>query len=491
LPTMEGPRNKLEATKLLYAMIDVLYLAKDARMPLVIVRFIEITMEHGVTPHAPAAFALASALMTGVLNDLQGGAHYGRFALTLMKRVNYRPIVTGTIMMAGALGLVWTTHVNEVAKDMLISHDMGLRTGERKYGTIASFQYASIAVHSGKNLDTLAIDCRSYVDQARQDGVHLTADYLEYTLLAILSLKGSGADGVLQDIKNNPKPPNEDDPQDERDHFFLYWKNKFLATHMGDFETCAEASMAHKDVVKQGFPGSMSSMVEVPLRSLSCLIVSRRTGSSAALKEGKRLLAVVRDWVKQGNPNIVHFVPALEAELLAIQKKERSAVTAKYEDAIAKATQADFPIDAALFYECCGLYALEVCHDEAEATRRLEHAVVVCRGFGALGRIERMKMKYTHLLPLFLEGAAVGANTEQSFVISHVDLGTGSSNVTTLAPSDNAQQRGTKKRLKKKDAKVVFTDLPPLDLPPSTMESEASYNEAPSTAMLPSHRALS
>ena len=84
LTIMKEPQKRVESTKLMYGLLGILYLANAPRFPLVIIRHIEYTIKYGVTLHAPPLFASACALLTGPLNDLQGGALYATFALKLL-----------------------------------------------------------------------------------------------------------------------------------------------------------------------------------------------------------------------------------------------------------------------------------------------------------------------------------------------------------------------------------------------------------------------
>uniref|UniRef100_A0A7S2Y9V2 Orc1-like AAA ATPase domain-containing protein n=1 Tax=Entomoneis paludosa TaxID=265537 RepID=A0A7S2Y9V2_9STRA len=414
LTMMKTPKDKLESTKLMYALMDILYLTKDSRFPLVIIKYIEYTVEYGIAPHAPSVFGLACALMTGVLNDLEGGAVYAKFALQIMDQVKYRPINTGTMMMSYSLGLAWTTPVSDVAKQMVLSYDMGLRTGEREYTAIAAFQYINFSLQTGKHLDDLETDCRFYLGRLRREEIHLTGDYVEFALFVVMTLKGGDTSKVMANIKRGVTGrPNSRSPASEKDHFYVYWTKKLLAAHMGDFETCAKSSIAHGDIIKQAFPGSPGSMVDPLVRGLSCMVVARRTGSKNMLKEGKRLWAIIKDWIKQGNPNVIHYDAILDAEHDAISQKDAAKVMKKYERAVSLAAAGGFPHDAALFYECWGLYALENLGDKEEAEHRLKQSFYLYKEWGAYGRLESMKTKYSKQL----EGVAAAVAKDSDTIL--------------------------------------------------------------------------
>jgi predicted ATPase len=396
---MSGHPEKVESAKILYSLIDILYLSKDPRFTLVIIRYIEYTFKYGVTIHAPTVIAFSCALMTGVLNDLKGGALYANFALRLMDMVDYRPIVTGTLMLAHSVGLSWTTPVRDVMKHMVTAYDVGLRTGEREYGAIAAFQEMCYAMQTGRNLDDLETDCRFYLAQLRRDQIHLATGYMEYIYLVILSLKGEDTEELLENIQTSELgAPNAAKPEKERDHFYIYWAHKLLPTYMGDFQQCADMSVTYQDAIKKDFPGSPASMVDPLVRGLSCFVMARKSGKKAYLKEAKRLRLFVKDWVKQGNPNVVHYDALLDAEWDAVRQKKSSNVLAKYERAVSVATRGYFLHDAALFNECWALYALWTLNDKNEATYRLQQAVQLYKDWGAWARVQKMETDYADLL---------------------------------------------------------------------------------------------
>ncbi|CAB9511924.1 Transcriptional regulator [Seminavis robusta] len=395
---IDPPKNIRETCKLLFALMPLSELCNDARFPLIVGRLVEYTLQYGISIYAPSAFAAAAPMFTGPLNDLKGGALFAKCALKLTEMVKYRPIIPGTRVKSYGQGLVWTTPACEAATQLQLAHECGVRAGDRGCTEQAGCASTLCSFLAGCPLGQMVSNCRTQLqlERARTD---FHAHHAEFQLMAFLSFQGKDTDEVVESINSWPiGAPSKDDPTSDKNHLYVFWTKKLLNTYMGDFDLCAETSLAQGESIKKSFPGSPMSMMDPFLRGLSCLVVARRSGKKSMLKEGKSMLAIISDWVNQGNPNVVHYEAIMKAELSAIKKKSRGKVLAKYQNAVDLAKQVGCMHDAALFYECWGLYALECLEAHPEASACIRQSIQLFSSWGANGKVQKMQSQYFDLL---------------------------------------------------------------------------------------------
>ena len=98
-------------------------------MPLAIFRGLNWTMKYGYCEYSSVAFATTGMILTGVLNDLQGGSKYGEQALALMARSKAQATSSRTMFCVYSFLFPWTKPIGTLLKPLLRSYDLGLQSG--------------------------------------------------------------------------------------------------------------------------------------------------------------------------------------------------------------------------------------------------------------------------------------------------------------------------------------------------------------------------
>jgi predicted ATPase len=115
--------------KILDRLGNVFYMLKDDRMPLSVFASLNWTMKYGYCEFSSVAFASTGVILTGALNDLQGGAKYGEHAMMLMERSKSQATVARTLFLVNSFVFNWTQLLRNLLKPLLHSYDIGLQTG--------------------------------------------------------------------------------------------------------------------------------------------------------------------------------------------------------------------------------------------------------------------------------------------------------------------------------------------------------------------------
>ncbi len=131
-PSKLSPMNDetmVQMMRLLDQLCTYLYTLNDDRMPLIVFRSLNLTIKHGVCVYSPPAFATTGIMLTGILDDIQGGTTYGQHALSLSEETKSTLTHARTMFIVYSFLFPWTRPIREVLNPLLQAYDLGLQTG--------------------------------------------------------------------------------------------------------------------------------------------------------------------------------------------------------------------------------------------------------------------------------------------------------------------------------------------------------------------------
>lgn len=118
----------LEIMRLLDKLSTSMYVLADDRLPNVIFKGLDISKSQGKTYFTPPLLATTGLVLTGVLNDLQGGHKYGRMAVEMSEQESMLKTRSRTAFCAHAFSS-WNAPMRDNIKPLLEGYDLGLRLG--------------------------------------------------------------------------------------------------------------------------------------------------------------------------------------------------------------------------------------------------------------------------------------------------------------------------------------------------------------------------
>ena len=100
-------------------------------MAMVMFKSYNWTNKYGYCDDSPGAFALVGLVLVGVLNDLQGGARFGQYAIDLQARIGYGPSSKPAETLHNVYYFLfsWTKLFQSLLKPLMNGYDLGLQTG--------------------------------------------------------------------------------------------------------------------------------------------------------------------------------------------------------------------------------------------------------------------------------------------------------------------------------------------------------------------------
>jgi hypothetical protein len=240
-------------------------------------------------------------------------------------------------------------------------------------------------------LNVIEADLAVYVPSMEERSQSMIADASKALWRAVLGLMGQSKDHARQ---RKSGVEQSDNPMHKQ--HIAGWK-RIERGYYGDYEQCAESALEFGNGFQKAAPGGPFPAVDMFVSALSCFVMTRRTGKSRYKREAKRISTWITGWVKQGNPNARHWKALLDAEMAALKRQNKAAIK-HYELAVELAIRGGFIHDAAIANERWGEFALDYLSDRKEAESRLLESLRLCREWGALGKVEKMKEKYSDLL---------------------------------------------------------------------------------------------
>jgi tetratricopeptide (TPR) repeat protein len=187
----------------------------------------------------------------------------------------------------------------------------------------------------------------------------------------------------------------------------LIHRNKmYAACYFGEHEEGASLALTVGEEFLEHLPGQSACVLVTFANGLACYAMLRKTGERKYRRMAKRCRKRIKEWVKKGNPNCLHYEAFLDAEHKACKGQKLAAVH-DYKVAIRFAGRRGILHDHALANERLGEFLLE-CGDFDEANYRFEKAVALYSEWGADSKVELLKDKIKSSLPfkVYLEATA-------------------------------------------------------------------------------------
>ena len=126
----------------------------------------------------------------------------------------------------------------------------------------------------------------------------------------------------------------------------------------------------------------------------------RVDGKAKRIRTAKTMKQRLKTWVKQENPNVLHFLHLLQAELHYCSHKY-DAAEEEYEAAIKASMRTGFKLDYALSNELLSLFFADrnnSLFDMKKARFYMESSVKSYESYGAANKVLHMKDAYSNLL---------------------------------------------------------------------------------------------
>ena len=402
----ELPPAGVDKLKLLHQVSTYSYSSKKngtILMPLAFITISSITFESGVSMYTPANFATLGLLFAHFMNDIELGGKMSILALRLLEqRPQYSSIHAFTTFSVHQFVRPWLDPIASCRPQWMLGYESGLRSGDTEFAMWNIFSYVVSGFQLGKPLKQLEKDIRIYAAQMAEYNRGAIQMHLSVYWVAMVQLIGN-QDRIepLQGVTEATWTLDEYlEREGDIDHLGLAVSmlKSVTCAYLGDHEIGSQVAFERGDSYAASNPGFFMGMTEVFSRALSFYDMAIKTKKSKYKKPAKRLHAQIKNWRESGNPNVLHYEKALDAEKARL-KGEYESARSLYHSAKVIASRSGLVHDAALISERCGEMSLhqDPSNLKGEAALHLGEAISLYTEWGALAKVELIRSKHPDL----------------------------------------------------------------------------------------------
>lgn len=185
LPLMQR-ESDLAIMRLLSICIPPAYLSLPFLFPVLVMKMVILSLTRGISPLSPFAFAIYGMIIGSGLGDFKTGAEWGKLAINLLDKYDFKSVKAKTLMVYGCSIHHWTHHANTSAEFIIKSIQAGLENGDAEYASysLIHLQFQAFAMRKPlTEVLELFEKMRPTFLKIRQEHAYDTASIIEQTSL--------------------------------------------------------------------------------------------------------------------------------------------------------------------------------------------------------------------------------------------------------------------------------------------------------------------
>ncbi|AFZ26731.1 putative ATPase [Cylindrospermum stagnale PCC 7417] len=417
LPIMSEP-EVLAAMQLLASMCASAYLAVPPLFLLTVLKMVDLLVEYGNMMLAPFAYAAYGIILCGVVFEIDAGYQFGQLALSLLERLDAKPIQARTLFPVSDQINVWRKHLRESLKPLQDCYHVGIEQGDLEFAGYAAMHFCSYAFAVGQPLSELQLHLTSYAQAVKQikhsSGIHFI-DICWQTVLNLI--QAVPAPSILSGRAYEEATRL---PQMQQSNFhgglFYFYLNKLFLCYLFDDGKGAIANAVLAQEYMRAMTGSALVAIFRFYDSLSRLAVYADTDpskQSELLQQVAENQAKMQNWAHHAPMNYLHKWHLVEAERYRVLGEVAAAMDA-YDRAIALARENEYLQEEALANELAAKFHLAK-NRITIAKAYLQEARYGYLRWGATAKVQDLERRYPQLLELQFEKTSTGkVDTRQS-----------------------------------------------------------------------------
>ncbi|KAL3927739.1 MAG: hypothetical protein SGBAC_012957, partial [Bacillariaceae sp.] len=328
---------------------------------------VKMTLKHGKCDLSARGFITIGVVSRIVLKeDLSFAVTCARFALKMEERYADSRYEGQTIWSAHVFCLCWNDPLQTAIDPLLYSYKSSMRNGDTEFGMWI------VAV---------------YEHQRSEPATWLKMMFQLFLILGDESatdtlLKGSVFDDD-QDLANTP--------------FLLGLKHfaegELLIHSSTGFSRAAERAINHGDKFQELCPALFLGLIEMFHRGVALYAMARQEGKRKFRTRASKIRKRIKQWIKDGTPNIEHYDFLLDAEHASLRRKNFDEADGFFLKAIETAVRLGDLRHSGLCNERYADFLLHCRSDKPRCTYRLSQAIGFYQEWGANGKVHQLKLQ--------------------------------------------------------------------------------------------------
>jgi diguanylate cyclase (GGDEF)-like protein len=387
LPLMTDP-NKLAIMSILSQLSTATFKATPELSTLVILKQIELSIEHGNTGISGFAYAWYGLVLCTLQNQIEAGYQFGQLALTLLEKLNTPELKGKILLMVNNFTRHWQEPVQATLPALREAYSSALESGDLEFAAYSGLVYSFHTYLTGRELSGVAQDMAIYGKMMQQthqyQAIALHIPYWQ----AVLNWLGRSSDPCTltgetgEELELLAGSMNANN----REAVFYFYLNKMMLCY--SFEDYAQASQM-ADAAAPYLSGGLPVVIFYFYDSLIKLAVCPAEGILEKVAANQNKL---NHWANFSPANHRHKWELVEAERCRILGQALEAMD-HYDRAIALAQEHHYPQEAALAHELAARFYRDRHQHKVAQTYLLEAYYGYAR-WGAVAKIKQLEEQY-------------------------------------------------------------------------------------------------
>ena len=401
LDRIQDPSKEWVVYLLDRAGIFAVELADQVFIPLIFLKGLRWTKDHGTAPYTSPILGMVGMLLLST-GDFAGARSYADLALTLAVRQNK----ARSHLLAYGFVMHCQIPLASCKRPLQEGYEIGMKTGDLEAAFWCLVNLFELSIIDGTKLTLVEEDLQQYVAEMERHKFTKQADLATVTWQRVFNLMHGGNKNVLDgeycDLEKLTKKWSEK-PQFALQLHHLIRCRAQCAFWFDDFnQVCAimEENGYDDFLPEKQQPGILVICTVYIFCALSCVSVSRETTDkkkkSKRRKQALKFFSRISSYAKKGVVQVQHAEPLIEAELASLDGKP-SVARSKYEVSILLAGRSGKTNFQALAHERCGAHAARQ-KDGNEARYHYGRALELYREWGAKGKARHLEEKVRGLM---------------------------------------------------------------------------------------------
>ncbi|MGF1933647.1 MAG: protein kinase domain-containing protein [Nostoc sp. ChiQUE02] len=402
LPIMSEP-EVLAAMQLLTSMCASAYLAVPPLFLVIVLKMVDLLVEYGNMMLAPFAYAAYGIILCGVVFEIDAGYEFGQLALSLLERLDAKPIQARTLFPVSDQINVWKTHVKESLKPLQDCYHVGIEQGDLEFAGYAAMHFCGYSFVVGQPLAELQLHLTSYAQAVKQIKHSAGIHFVEICWQTVLNLiQEVPAPSILSGLAYDEatRLPQMQQTNFHGGLFYFYLNKLFLCYLFGDVNQAIANAVLAQEYLSAMAGSALVAMFRF-YNSLCRLAVYSDTDAatqSELLEQVAENQAKMQNWAYHAPMNYLHKWHLVEAERHRVLGQVLEAMDA-YDRAIALARENEYLQEEALANELAAKFYLAN-HRMTIAKAYMQEARYVYLRWGATAKVQDLEKQYPQLLEL-------------------------------------------------------------------------------------------
>jgi diguanylate cyclase (GGDEF)-like protein len=407
LPLMTDP-NKLAIMSILSQLSTATFKATPELSTLVILKQIELSIEHGNAGISGFAYAWYGLVLCTLQNQIESGYQFGQLALTLLEKLNTPQLKGKILLMVNNFTRHWQEPVQVTLPALREAYSSALEAGDLEFAAYSGLVYSFHTYLTGRELSGVEQDMATYGKMMQQTHQHQAiALHIPYWQ-AVLNWLGRSPDPCILTGETGEESEllSGSINANNREAVFYFYLNKMMLCY--SFEDYAQASQmadAAAPYLSGGLPVVIFYFYDSLIKLAGC--PAKSILEKVAINQDK-----LNHWANFSPANHRHKWELVEAERCRVSGRALEAMD-HYDRAITLAQEHHYPQEAALAHELAARFYSERNQHKVAQTYLLEAYYGYAR-WGAVAKIKQLEERYELASTLQKVSEAVPLSMHQS-----------------------------------------------------------------------------